>query len=47
MANEFIARNGLIALENSQITGSLDITGNVTTQIVYKYYNFLTSALNV
>jgi hypothetical protein len=31
MANEFIARNGLIALDNSTITGSLTVTGGVTT----------------
>jgi len=31
MANEFVARNGIIALSNSIITGSLDITGNLTT----------------
>jgi hypothetical protein len=30
MANEFIARNGLIALDNSTITGSLTVTGGVT-----------------
>jgi hypothetical protein len=34
MANEFIARNGIISLDNSQITGSLNvsdgITGNLT-----------------
>ena len=30
MANEFIARKGLIALEDSQITGSLDVTQDVT-----------------
>ena len=29
MANEFVARNGVIALSNSQITGSLTTTGNV------------------
>ena len=28
MANEFIARKGLIALEDSQITGSLGVTGS-------------------
>jgi hypothetical protein len=28
--NEFIARNGLIALDNSTITGSLNVTGNIT-----------------
>jgi hypothetical protein len=31
MANEFIARNGIVALNNSIITGSLDIAGNLTT----------------
>ena len=30
MANEFIARKGLIALENSQITGSLNVSGSIT-----------------
>ena len=30
MANEFIARKGLIALQDSQITGSLGVTGNIT-----------------
>ena len=30
MANEFIARKGLIALENSQITGSLNISENLS-----------------
>ena len=29
MANEFIVRKGLISLEDSQITGSLNVTGNV------------------
>ena len=29
MSLEFVARNGLIALDSSQITGSLTITGNV------------------
>jgi hypothetical protein len=28
--NEFIARNGLIALDNSTITGSLIVTGGIT-----------------
>jgi hypothetical protein len=31
MANEFIARNGIVALNNSTITGSLDVAGNLTT----------------
>ena len=30
MANEFIARKGLIALDNSQITGSLDVSGSLS-----------------
>ena len=30
MANEFVARNGLIAQANSQITGSLTVTGGIT-----------------
>ncbi len=30
MANEFIARKGYIALEDSQITGSLSVTNSVT-----------------
>jgi hypothetical protein len=29
MANEFVARNGLIALDSSQITGSLSVSNNV------------------
>ena len=33
MAQEFIARKGLIALENSQITGSLSVTGTITGSI--------------
>ena len=30
MANEFIARNGLIAQNNSTVTGSLNVTAGVT-----------------
>ena len=30
MANEFIARNGIIALNNSQITGSLTVSNGIT-----------------
>jgi hypothetical protein len=30
MANEFVARNGLIALDNSTITGSLGVSGGIT-----------------
>lgn len=33
MANEFIARNGLIALNNTTITGSLLVTGGITGSI--------------
>lgn len=29
MANEFVARNGLIALDNSSITGSLSVSGSI------------------
>jgi len=31
MANEFVARNGIIALNNSTVTGSLDVTTRVTS----------------
>ena len=34
MANEFIARKGLIALESSQITGSLNISGGITGSLL-------------
>jgi hypothetical protein len=30
MANEFVARNGIIAKANSTITGTLDVSGNIT-----------------
>ena len=30
MANEFVARNGVIALNNSQITGSLSVSNGIT-----------------
>ena len=30
MANEFVARNGIVALNNSQVTGSLDVSNNIT-----------------
>ena len=33
MANEFIVRKGYIALENSQVTGSLSVTGNISASI--------------
>jgi len=32
--NEFIARNGLIALDNSTITGSLTVTGGITGSLL-------------
>lgn len=32
MANEFIARKGLIALDNSGISGSLDVSGSLTIE---------------
>ena len=34
MANEFIARNGLIALNNSQITGSLNVSAGITGSLL-------------
>jgi len=34
MANEFIARKGLIALESSQITGSLNVSGGITGSLL-------------
>jgi hypothetical protein len=33
MPNEFIARNGLIALSNTTITGSLIVTGGITGSV--------------
>jgi len=30
MSNEFVARNGMIALDNSAITGSLSVTAGIT-----------------
>lgn len=30
MANEFVARNGIIALNNSQVTGSLNVSSGIT-----------------
>ena len=35
MANEFIIRKGFISLTNSQVTGSLDISGSVTASLGY------------
>jgi hypothetical protein len=34
MANEFIARNGLIALNNTTISGSLTVTGGITGSLL-------------
>jgi hypothetical protein len=34
MANEFIARNGLIAQNNSTVTGSLNVTGGITGSLL-------------
>ena len=33
MPNEFVARNGIISLNNSQITGSLSVTQGVTASL--------------
>jgi hypothetical protein len=33
MANEFIARKGIISLDDAQITGSLSVTGNISASI--------------
>jgi hypothetical protein len=33
MANEFIARKGIISLDGAQITGSLSVTGNISASI--------------
>jgi len=33
MANEFVARNGIIALDNSTISGSLSVTNNISGSI--------------
>jgi hypothetical protein len=32
MPNQFVARKGLIALDDSQITGSLDVSGSITLE---------------
>jgi hypothetical protein len=34
MANEFVARNGIIALNNSTVTGSLNVTERIVAQSV-------------
>lgn len=34
MANEFVARNGLIAQNNSTVTGSLNVTGGITGSLL-------------
>jgi hypothetical protein len=33
MANEFIARKGIISLDSAQVTGSLSVTGNISASI--------------
>jgi hypothetical protein len=44
MANEFVARNGVIALSNSQITGSLTVTDSITGSL-FGTASFATNAL--
>jgi len=44
MANEFVARNGVIALDDSQITGSLTVTNGVTGSL-FGTSSFATNAL--
>ena len=44
MANEFVARNGVIALDDSQITGSLTVTNGVTGSL-FGTASFATNAL--
>ncbi len=44
MANEFIARNGLIAQNNSEITGSLIVTNGITGSIQGTASQALTSS---
>jgi hypothetical protein len=43
MANEFVARNGIIALDNSRITGSLNVSGGITGSL-FGTASFTTSA---
>ena len=43
MANEFVARNGLIALDSSQITGSLNISGSLNVNGNITGSNILTT----
>lgn len=38
MPNEFVARNGIIALKDSQITGSLNVSGGITGSIASASY---------
>ena len=46
--NEFIARNGLIALNDTTITGSLNISGSTATQFqVGNNFLFVSSSGNV
>lgn len=43
MPNEFVARNGIISLNNSQITGSLSVSGGITGSL-FGTASFTTSA---
>ena len=49
MANEFIARNGLISQNNSTITGSLTVTAGITGSLQgtasYSRYPFITTTI--
>ena len=46
MANEFIARNGLISQNNSTITGSLTVTGGITGSL-FGTSSYATTASNI
>ena len=43
MANEFVTRNGFISLDNSKITGSLNVSGGITGSL-FGTASFATSA---
>ena len=45
MANEFIARNGIIALNNTQITGSLNVSAGITGSLLGTA-SYATQAIN-
>jgi hypothetical protein len=44
MSNEFVARNGMIALDNSAITGSLSVTAGITGSL-FGTSSFATNAV--